>query len=597
MEVCLRNIRAHCFMKHLPRKSLLSKDNIRRARRLFALTVCLLSIFFPGGRTAADAVSDVTEEIETPILPDTGVTESEYSYTLFENGNFNHGTGNTSNANKKPIRTRHFISVGDFIAVKINRGFYVRVFAYDSTYTFLGAIVNKTSIDYQMTVSRYPLCEYVKILAVSRDGTRLEPDSIEEYGLSVRLKAEYPKRNELLDMGDITAFGSNGIFTHSFDVIIDPKNGADRPTIITCKGEFRGEIGEAYPSIQLRLINDDDKTLYYSPVYRIADKNRITEKQWRAPLCQNEYNRIKISVIIPEGAELLIEDFYSGPDSGLPADDSGILFHAHQGFYGLCGASTLYSFKMAGEMGYRSCITIPKFTSDGVCVCFHDDSTIRQLLRYPDGSRIEEGSEDDKPISGFTYNELMRFDAGIKKNKIFAAEKVPTLEQFFSVCSQYGMAPVLSIHSGLDWWGDKGIARFACIRELAEKAGVLDQLRIKTGSYEVQRAARIVFDHDIAGYILLQGQSSVWDPLYVAKESGFVAFDATSMDESDYFVVMEYFYAAATDEKIRLALDEGFPVSIATTGNGISGPELERLINMGITEFSIDHHCSMGLNW
>ena len=153
-------------MKHLPRKSLLSKDDLRRAQRLFALTVCLLSVFFPVGRTAAYAVSDVTEEIETPILSDTGVTESEYSYTLFENGNFNHGTGNTSNANKKPIRTRHFISVGDFIAVKINKGFYVRVFAYDSTYTFLGAIVNKTSIDYQMIVSRYPLCEYVKILDI-----------------------------------------------------------------------------------------------------------------------------------------------------------------------------------------------------------------------------------------------------------------------------------------------------------------------------------------------------------------------------------------------------------------------------------------------
>ena len=50
-------------------------------------------------------------------------------------------------------------------------------------------------------------------------------------------------------------------------------------------------------------------------------------------------------------------------------------------------------------------------------------------------------------------------------------------------------------------------------------------------------------------------------------------------------------------KEIRLAIDEGFPVSIATTGDGISGPELERLMDLGVTEFTVDHHCSMGLNW
>ena len=83
----------------------------------------------------------------------------------------------------------------------------------------------------------------------------------------------------------------------------------------------------------------------------------------------------------------------------------------------------------------------------------------------------------------------------------------------------------------------------------------------------------------------------------MAKRCGFVAADAVSAAESEYPLVMEYFYAAATDGKILLAEREGFPVSIATTGKGISGPEQERLIGMGVTEFTIDHHCSMGLNW
>ena len=545
----------------------------------YSLTVCLKSEYM-------DPDADIAETADGFFL-----------YSLFENGNISSKTGEIGNANKDPIRSVHYLPVHDFINVKIRSGYYVRVFAYDGEYAFLGAINNKTSIDYPMIISQYPACAYIKVLATSRDGEALASGSIDEYGLSVLLSAEYPKKNRSLDKDDIAEFASDGAINRSFEVYIDPQEAPKQALIITCTAKYTDGNSEEYPTIQFRIVNDADKSLYYSPVYRIAEKNGPKEKQWRVPPCQEGYGRIKISVTVPEGIALVIDDLRSEPDTGLVGDDGGILFHAHQGFSGLCGTSTPYAFRMAGEIGYRSCITIPKFTSDGVCVCFHDDGSIRDRLRYPDGSLIAEGSEDDKKITEFTYEDLMRFDVGIRKNRIYAGAKVPTLDEFFSTCAQYGMAPVLTIHSSSDWWGEKGIAHFTYIREMAEKYGILAKLRIKSGNNDVQRTARTVFDHDIAGYILLQAQTSTWDPLRIAKRSGFVASDAASMDESDYFVVMEYFYAAATDEKIRLAMEEGFPVSIATTGSGISGPELERLMDLGVTEFTIDHHCSMGLNW
>jgi hypothetical protein len=48
---------------------------------------------------------------------------------------------------------------------------------------------------------------------------------------------------------------------------------------------------------------------------------------------------------------------------------------------------------------------------------------------------------------------------------------------------------------------------------------------------------------------------------------------------------------------LEAAKDEGFDVSIAAMRGGISGPCMQHLIDLGVTEFTLDHHCSMGLSW
>lgn len=310
-----------------------------------------------------------------------------------------------------------------------------------------------------------------------------------------------------------------------------------------------------------------------------------------------DYNRMRITITIPKESKLFVKDLRIRTDIGNHNIEEKILYHAHEGFFGLCGPSTAFSFEMAGRMGYRSCITIPKFTKDGVAVCFHDDDTIRKRLRYIGGNKIEEGSLDDRPISFFTYDELMKFDAGIRKNRIFAGEKIPTLDNFFEICAKYKMMPVLSIHPDSEYSGIGGIDKFTRIRELSEKHGLLTNLRIKSGNPMVLRAALSVFGRDIAGYILVQAPTASWDTLSIAKESGFVHENADSILESKYSIVLEYYSSVVTNEKIVLAKQEGFPVSIFTTGKGISGAELKRLIDLGVSEFTINNHCSMGLNW
>jgi len=69
------------------------------------------------------------------------------------------------------------------------------------------------------------------------------------------------------------------------------------------------------------------------------------------------------------------------------------------------------------------------------------------------------------------------------------------------------------------------------------------------------------------------------------------------LDPKKNNVVIEFFGSAATEKKIVTAKNEGFLVSIAAMRGGVSGPQMMRLIDLGVTEFTLDHHLSMGLDW
>lgn len=551
----------------------------KQALCIFLSLLTALSVLAP---TAAFA-----EDMETP-----GKAEQQALTPAFERGNLSSTTGQNSGTNQNPIRSVDFIPLDGFVSAKTDEAYYVRYFAYDKFFSFLGTCKGQREIGHDMISAAAPGCAYIRLLLSNKRGEAMDPENPDLYGFVFRGQVNKPTPAALTDLVNYSDHTGVG---RTLSVYLE---GTDDgcPQILACEAKYSAD-GEGVPTIQGFLVNRDDKALYYSPAYRLGAPDSFERKEWRLPPVQGEYDRYKITISIPERVSLDIADIGSRPDDGSRREDEQILYHAHQGFSGLCPASTVYAFEMAGRMGYRSCVTIPKFTADGVCVCFHDDDTIRRKLRYADGSVIPEGSADDRPVSAFSCEELMRFDAGSRKNRIYAGARVAAIEEFFEICARYEMAPVLSVHAYSGFRDEEGEAHFSAIRDAAERCGVLDRLRIKSGSAAVQYAARRVFGKDIGGYILLQGQNSTWDPLEMAKRCGFVAADAVSAAESEYPLVMEYFYAAATDGKILLAEREGFPVSIATTGKGISGPEQERLIGMGVTEFTIDHHCSMGLNW
>lgn len=543
-----------------------------------------------------DGANEMKIEYRTGTITTTDNTDGLTSlYTDFENGNLSSNSGNVVNTNLLPFRSRDFMLLSDFIKASMVGGTGIRWFVYDKNYNFLGTSSLLKEFTRTDILTVYPNAYYIKLLARdSSDTVPFSKEVAEANQLVVMVKASQESiwhsiRGITID--EIKPYADvNGAYTTSFSVTTQPLDFMKNPWVISCLAYYESTTGER-PTIQFKLVDMQANELYYSMPYVIGSDKEHYRKEWRIPASREHYNRVKIIFDIPVGVTLYIKDFTRKETGRFRSGDIGVRYHAHQGFSGLTASSTIDSFISASEVGFASCVTIPKFTSDGVGVCFHDDDTIRKEVRYADGSTIASGSVDDKAVSEFTYEELMRFDKGVKKSAIYAGQKIATIDDFFRICSMTGMSPIFSVHGTPQFYqsGD-GVKNFNAIRKLAEKWRVLDKLWIKSGDPNVQKASLSVFGTDIGGYIMIQGASSTWDIVNQASLCGF--------DFSKHKVVMEYFYSAITEEKIQNAIDSGFyAVSVATTDDGISGEEMTRLIELGVTEFTIDHHCSMGLNW
>ena len=157
------------------------------------------------------------------------------------------------------------------------------------------------------------------------------------------------------------------------------------------------------------------------------------------------------------------------------------------------------------------------------------------------------------------------------------------MDEYFRICSMTGMQPVFSVHPELtkDQW--------LYVKDLLIKYRLLEHFWVKSGDVVTQKLCNEVFGTEIAGRILIQGAAQNWDPAERAREM--------ELDARLHNVVIEFFGFAATEKKIETAKNEGFLVSVAAMKGGASGPQMMRFIDLGVTEFTLDHHLSMGLDW
>ena len=106
-----------------------------------------------------------------------------------------------------------------------------------------------------------------------------------------------------------------------------------------------------------------------------------------------------------------------------------MLFRSHRGCIYYAPENTMPAFKMALDLNFDYIETDPQLTKDGVVILEHD-RFINRTCRNADGSVIEE----KLCPPDLTYEELMKYDAGIAKGEEFRGTKIPTLDELLTLC-------------------------------------------------------------------------------------------------------------------------------------------------------------------
>ena len=113
-----------------------------------------------------------------------------------------------------------------------------------------------------------------------------------------------------------------------------------------------------------------------------------------------------------------------------------MIYRIHRGGTHYTPENTMPAFRTAIEGGgYSQIETDPQLTRDGQIVLMHD-STINRTCRNEDGSPIAEPIR----VAEHTYEELLRYDAGIAFSEAFRGTRIPLLHDLLTLAEGSGVS-------------------------------------------------------------------------------------------------------------------------------------------------------------
>ena len=148
---------------------------------------------------------------------------------------------------------------------------------------------------------------------------------------------------------------------------------------------------------------------------------------------------------------------------------------AHRGFSGVYPENTMLAFEKAIEVGCDGIETDVQLTKDGVPVICHDEE-------------VDRTTNSTGRICDYTYDELMKLDAGIKFGEQFKGLKIPTLREFLEFVKDKDIIINIEIKNSIIHY--EGIEKITY--DLIEEYNLKDRLIVSTfDHYSVRKCIRL----------------------------------------------------------------------------------------------------------
>ena len=209
----------------------------------------------------------------------------------------------------------------------------------------------------------------------------------------------------------------------------------------------------------------------------------------------------------------------------------------HRGFNSIAPENTLIAYKLSRENGFVYVETDVDYTSDGVLVLIHD-STINRTARNADGTAISQTIA----IEDITYEQALTYDFGIYKGASYAGTKIPTFEQFVSLCRNIGVHPYIELKF------DDSDKIQDCI-DIVKKYGMLDKVTWIATVPDALHHLKVALPNARLGYV-------------VSSITSAVISNALSLQTGTNEVFIDSL--SCTDAECQLCIDANIPLEVWT---------------------------------
>ena len=501
----------------------------------------------------------------------------------------------TPNSSDIRIRSSQYIPVSNLIKASCAENGQLMIFGYDEKRVFLGRITTPRTIwRADDVIAAIPNAQFVRFVFAVQGNPEITPSDAESYDLHCYAAPFANPVSRPLTIDTIKPYlNDNGELTSTLGYKFQIEQNDVVNKIFSIRAKYSGESA---PAFRLYAYAPDGEQTLAGQSMQFLGKDEFITQEFRLP---NDYSitAYQINLTIPEGSKLIVQDCAFFDDNSAVRGDCGVIVEAHRGLDCIFPGDSYDGIVAAGKCGFKYCITIPKFTSDGVAVCFHNDgvasSPLSEQLSLEDGSAIP-GMTDTSKISDYTYAELMQWSIGATRNPAYAGCKILKLDDFFGICSKFGMHPVLSIHPA------PTVAQWEQIKAMTDKWGLTPYLSVKSGNYQDvwQRVVSVFGDGKIERIISLYSTSSTYDILdwiSTGKQTAGITETPVTAEFFDASLSGET-YGAIQKAQLEAAVAAGIHTSVVLQSN-TNTAKMHDYIDMGVTEFTNGRFFNCGLLW